>query len=505
MPMTPRIPSLLTMMSLFSATACSAAGSDDTIRPLSSAGDSSTGSGPDSASEAGRDDTTTQASETGNSNDDMPPRVEIESPMAGGFVSSRVVHIVGTAEDDEALAEVELRVDDSPWQAVSVDANAQWSTAITLSRGAHRVQVVARDTHGNETLASVDLGLGSPVAGGGAHSLAVDEDGVVWAWGRHNEGQLGTGDAGDQTRPVPVPGLENVVSLAANLNHSVALTDTGAVFVWGSNDESQLGLEGQGDQLRPTALEMLSNIDLIAAGQRHTVAVDAEGGVWAWGSNEHGQLGVAGITFAPAPVQIEALPPVIAIAAGAGHTIAVAQDGAVWTWGRGDDGQLARDASEPGAVAGLVATNVAAGKSHSLALAQAGRAWGWGLQSLGQVGNGEADRGGIVRPTSLVGLDAVAGVSASGNSSAALDGTGVLWAWGDNFSGQLGVGDRADRFEPTAVQIPAPVVAVDQGIAHTVARDAQGGVWAWGLNSFGQVGSGDSGNEHDVPVRIELR
>ena len=35
------------------------------------------------------------------------------------------------------------------------------------------------------------------LAGGFSHSLAVRDDGTVWAWGRNQFGQLGTGNTND--------------------------------------------------------------------------------------------------------------------------------------------------------------------------------------------------------------------------------------------------------------------------------------------------------------------
>lgn len=90
-------------------------------------------------------------------------------------------------------------------------------------------------------------------------------------------------------------------------------------------------------------------------------------------------------------------------------------------------------------------------------------------------------------------------VAASGNLSLALAGDAALWAWGQNFNGQLGLGDALDRSEPTAVPGLPPVHAIAAGLAHTVVLDADGGVWAWGLNSLGQLGKGDAGNGTTAP------
>jgi alpha-tubulin suppressor-like RCC1 family protein len=45
------------------------------------------------------------------------------------------------------------------------------------------------------------------VAAGGAHVVALKEDGTVWAWGNNGAGQLGDGSTASSTTPVQVSGL----------------------------------------------------------------------------------------------------------------------------------------------------------------------------------------------------------------------------------------------------------------------------------------------------------
>ena len=64
------------------------------------------------------------------------------------------------------------------------------------------------------------------LAAGGSHSLALQADGTVVAWG-----------SGSATN-VPL-GLNNVVALAAGRSHSLALRADGTVVAWGRNDYGQ--------------------------------------------------------------------------------------------------------------------------------------------------------------------------------------------------------------------------------------------------------------------------
>jgi alpha-tubulin suppressor-like RCC1 family protein len=61
------------------------------------------------------------------------------------------------------------------------------------------------------------------VAGGQYHTLALREDGTVWAWGYNDYGQRGDGTTLYKTTPLQVGELTEVISIAAGDYHSLAL------------------------------------------------------------------------------------------------------------------------------------------------------------------------------------------------------------------------------------------------------------------------------------------
>ncbi|MBI5561933.1 MAG: hypothetical protein HY894_03635, partial [Deltaproteobacteria bacterium] len=75
------------------------------------------------------------------------------------------------------------------------------------------------------------------VDGGTYHSVLLNADGTVWAWGANWYGQLGDGTTTDRLTPVQVSGLTGVVGVAAGYYHSLAVNADGTVWAWGYNDE----------------------------------------------------------------------------------------------------------------------------------------------------------------------------------------------------------------------------------------------------------------------------
>jgi alpha-tubulin suppressor-like RCC1 family protein len=142
---------------------------------------------------------------------------------------------------------------------------------------------------------------------------------------------------------------------------------------------------------------------------------------------------------------------------------------------------------------------VAAGYSHSLALKADGSLWAWGDNWNGQLGLGYNYNNHNV-PT-RVGADSDwASVAAGSNHTLAIKADGGIWAWGSN-GGQLGLGDYTNRNVPTRVGADTDWASVAAGQYHTLAIKADGGLWAWGRNNQGQLGD-PNGADHNSPFFV---
>jgi alpha-tubulin suppressor-like RCC1 family protein len=348
----------------------------------------------------------------------------------------------------------------------------------------------------------IDLEAGNPaIAAGAYHSLAVRGGNEVMAWGRNDMAQLGIGVSGEnkgKTFPNIVNGMEKIVDLAAGENHSLALSNDGIVWAWGNNSQGQLGI-GDSDTTQmdtPQNVLLLTDIMSIDAGYAHSLALQNDGTVWSWGSNTKGQLGngKSGMeTSENKPYLIPTLDSCVAIAAGYAHSVALKKDGTVWTWGFNSSGQLG-DQSEtnkyqPAIVPGLAnVIAIAAGDYHTVALKSDGTVWTWGDNPFGQLGDGTT----IMKtlPVRVLDISNVTGIAAGYVHTLALRNDGTVWGWGGNVYGQLGDNSNMEmQTRPVKADISPHGIAVEAGHYHSMVLKSDGSVWCFGANGFGQLGN----------------
>ncbi len=264
------------------------------------------------------------------------------------------------------------------------------------------------------------------------------------SWGQNNEGQLGDGSPADRALYGGVSGLAGgVVQVAAGIEHGLAVTSGGTVWAWGRNVEGELGDGTLTTSRTPVRVMGLTGIIAVSAGGRHSLALRSDGTVWAWGDNEHGQMG-NGVTSLHqlTPVEVAGLAGVTKISAGGDFSLALRSDGTVWAWGYNQDGELGN-----GTTADI---SMSAFSYFVVALGTDGSVWGWGSDEGGQLGSTPTFTA-VTRPVRVIGpAIGITQVSAGRDHVLALESSGTVLAWGDNFDGELGNGR-------TTLPIVAPV------------------------------------------------
>ncbi|WP_405614473.1 RCC1 domain-containing protein [Streptomyces sp. NBC_01508] len=238
------------------------------------------------------------------------------------------------------------------------------------------------------------------VAAGGEHALAMDENGQVFSWGDNTYGQLGNNRTGD-TRTVPdrISGLPKVKQVSAGCDFSLALTEDGKVYAWGRGVYGALGNGTRATVSTPREVEGLENVTDIDAGCHHALALTADKTVKSWGQNASGQLGDSSTRSAVVPVDVDWITDVTDIEAGANHNYAITDEGQVWGWGNNQHNQLLQtevqsdtkaprtNRTTPVEIPRLEgAQQIAAGAQHGIAVFGED-VFAWGHNSEGQLGD----------------------------------------------------------------------------------------------------------------------
>jgi len=225
----------------------------------------------------------------------------------------------------------------------------------------------------------------------------------------------------------------------------------------------------------------------IAAGVGTTCAVDRSGSTWCWGTNGSGELGdgspIGAVRATPALVSASGTTTDLSLSAY--HACAV-MDGQLFCWGLNDTGQLGLgdtlDRSVPtrvGTDTDWAAVSVGEGSTCGLRSAQL---FCWG-------DNGTHIVGATAPPTTSspqrIGSDSDwTDVSVSTATTEAhacgIRGGGLLFCWGNNASGELGLGDTAQRDAPTQVGTSSGWRDVGTGVRFTCALRDDGAVYCWG-------------------------
>ncbi|KAM4603972.1 putative E3 ubiquitin-protein ligase HERC3 isoform 4-T4 [Polymixia lowei] len=149
-------------------------------------------------------------------------------------------------------------------------------------------------------------------------------------------------------------------------------------------------------------------------------------------------------------------------------------------------------------------SQVMCGNQHCIALSRDGQLFTWGQNSSGQLGLGKGEPSTLSpQPLkSLLGIP-LAQITAGGDHTFALSLSGAVFGWGKNSAGQLGLNDEQDRAVPCHIKFlrSQKVIFISCGDEHTAALTKDGGLYTFGDGSRGQLGH-DSTNNEPLPRRV---
>uniref|UniRef100_M4B7C0 BTB domain-containing protein n=1 Tax=Hyaloperonospora arabidopsidis (strain Emoy2) TaxID=559515 RepID=M4B7C0_HYAAE len=328
---------------------------------------------------------------------------------------------------------------------------------------------------------------------GERHSLALNEFGHVFAWGRGREGQLGLGDVIGVTGAVSTPRRINdalaghfITKVSCGDSHSLALTVSGDVFMWGllpvtnilphatddASDRQTVALTGLSQAEVPRG--RVEEEEDVAPSMRHPDSsvmarlLDSMHDVYEHATDDENikvQTIRASCRTPRLCTDVLVRQVVTNIAAGFAHSLVTTRDGAVFSCGYNDNGQLGlgtrRHAAEFQRIEALekyCIDHIACGQQHSLACSRL-------LDDSTRL----IDKDDDVR-------------------------SGVCFSWGFGVLGQLGTGAHI-AWSPQEVKLVRPAVSVAAGSHHSVAVTDDGNVYTWGHSEYGQHGAGETFND----------
>ena len=259
----------------------------------------------------------------------------------------------------------------------------------------------------------------------------------------------------------------------------------------------------------------------MALGNEHTLILTSNNKLYVSGNNQYGQLGLGDNEKRSTLTEVSSdyynNKTIKQIAAGVNHSLILTEDGEVYAFGRNDKGQLGLgDRNDRNVPTKLNSSNydnkkiiqVSIGAAHSLILTEDGKIYSFGDNSTGQLGLGNVL--GKIVPTKIdsshYGNKKIVQVIAGGAHSFILTEDGEVYAFGNNGFGRLGLGDSNIRKVPTKIDSShygnKKIVQVIAGGAHSFVITEDNDIYVFGYNGNGQLGLNDTVNR-DIPTKLD--
>ncbi|XEV04463.1 hypothetical protein FSHL1_009750 [Fusarium sambucinum] len=337
---------------------------------------------------------------------------------------------VKKAEPKKKFPGIGKKINDAPTKILDVYVFGEGSSG-ELGLGSKRVNnkkpIDVKRPRLNDNLAAATTGI-VQISCGGMHAVALTHDNKILTWGVNDQGALGR-----------------------DTNWDGGLRDMDNAEDSDSEDEDDTGINPK--ESTPTAV----SDEFFAPGTKfvQVVASDSasftlteDGRVYGWGTfrSSDGILGFSEtIKVQDTPILIKDLKNIKALSAGSNHILALDHKGNVVAWGCGQQNQLGRRIIERNKMSSLIPQGVglprgkiakiACGSYHSFAIDKEGVVYGWGLNNFGEIGvesNAGEDDAVILRPAKLTYLDDynITEIDGGEHHSLACSDKGDLLTWG---------------------------------------------------------------------------
>uniref|UniRef100_A0A8D2DEQ9 X-linked retinitis pigmentosa GTPase regulator n=1 Tax=Sciurus vulgaris TaxID=55149 RepID=A0A8D2DEQ9_SCIVU len=272
----------------------------------------------------------------------------------------------------------------------------------------------------------------------------------------------------------------------------ILVPDSGAVFTFGKTKFAEN---------MPSKFWFKHDIPTyLSCGDEHTAIVTGNNKLYMFGSNNWGQLGLGSKSTINKPTCVKALKPekVKLAACGRNHTLVSTEGGSVYAAGGNNEGQLGLGDTEERNTFHRISfftsqhniKQLSAGSNTSAALTEDGILFMWGDNSEGQIGLKNMNN--VCVPHQVTIGKPISWISCGYYHSAFVTTDGELYTFGEPENGKLGLPSQMlinHRIPQLVAKIPEKVIQVACGGGHTVVLTEKT-VYTFGLGQFGQLGLG---------------
>ena len=203
--------------------------------------------------------------------------------------------------------------------------------------------IIQRLRHEKNTYTMIKVGSG--------YTLAMRNDGSLFAWGANSAGQLSLGHTNHQNTPQRINPShfqgKSILSIQAGYGHTLARCADDTLFAWGWNNCGQLGLGHTNEQSAPQQIDpnhfQGKTIKSIHTFDSYNLVQCTDGFLFSWGANKNGQLGLGHNNNQNTPQLIDSThfqSKTIQSIHKESHTLVQCADGSLFAWGINNHGQL---------------------------------------------------------------------------------------------------------------------------------------------------------------------
>jgi alpha-tubulin suppressor-like RCC1 family protein len=339
----------------------------------------------------------------------------------------------------------------------------------------------------------------------GPSNVFLMDNNTIYGFGSNTDGQLGLGYTSTSVNTmVQMPNTTGKTPVAVSCGtwYTLVLMSDGTIYGTGQNTMGQLGI---GNTTNQSSLTIMINTTgktpvSISCGWQSTIVLMSDGTVYGCGKNDKGQLGIGSTSNRNTLTQMN-IPsgktPVM-VNTGLGHTLVLMSDGTIY--GCGNKPTIDYGIAGGGFSASLQLVPNSTGKTPSVIYSAVQSSFvlmtdstvyavGYnGYLGVAQGTSPVASFQQVINNTGKTFVDIYHGYL----SRVFLMNDRTIYSIGNNYYGQLGVGDTTDRYTLTQLinTTGKTPVAITTGNNHTIVLMSDGTIYGTGENLSGQLGDG---------------